>query len=648
MMTAEQLVFLAILASVAGAGVTLAVARWRMLAGVLALATTALSAGLVGLAAVQALAGWWPWPRTTTGWLAAAAHYHSVQVDGLSAIFLLLAATVAVFAAVYSLHYMRHYSAGVGRYYPFFLLFVAAMYGLLSTADTMWWFLGCWQLMVFSGYVLIRFDRATGREGANRFAIMLELGCAALVAGNGLLAHGAGAVTAYNWNAIGAKLPAVLNTAPGDGALAFVLLLVGFGITMGLWPFGQMWLPQASPGAPTPFSALLFGALIKIGAYGLVRYFLVLPAATPGFPLAGWGMAIALLGTLTLFVGTAQALQQEKTKRLLAFHSIGQMGYVALAVGACMAVAGKPGAAGAAIAGFALMAGLFHAANHSLFSALLYFNVGSVQQATGTQDLNRLGGLMKYMPLTGVTALVGSLAIAGVPLLNGFASKWAIFAATIQGAGSARYLAVCAAIAILTSGITLASFMKFFGASFLSRSSELVREKAALRPAQRGAEPRAHTGRGHTSLEVGWSMQAPQVGLAILCVLLGVVPGAGFAILGQAMAMTPQGMGMGALASATPLSTDTLGGAAGPLGAAIYVPAALLGALGACFLIAFGISKLASAPRRAAAPWLCGYAPEAECERYIAHNFYGELKRHFHWVGGAENGKAAVVKGRAL
>jgi hydrogenase-4 component B len=647
MMAPEQAVFAAILTCIAGAGIALLLVRWQRLAATLALLTTAASAGLVGVAGARALSE--TLSRPSAGWLAVAARYHGIQVDGLSAVFLLLTAMVALTASLYSLRYLQHFPGKAARYYPYSLIFLAAMYGLLSTADTMWWFLIFWQLMVFSGYELIRLDRSAGAGGANRFAIMLELACAAIVAGTGLLAHGAGTAAAYNWNAISAKLPAILSAAPTDSTLAFILLLLGFGITMGLWPFGQMWLPQASPGAPAPVSALLCGVLIKIGAYGLLRYFLFLvPAnAQADFPAGKWGVAIVILGTITLFAGTMQALQQEQSKRLLAFHSIGQMGYIVLAIGTCLLLADKPSAGAAAIASFALLAALFHLLNHSLFASLLYFNAGSVLQATGTQDLNRLGGLMKYMPLTGLTALVGSLSISGVPLLNGFASKWAIFVAAIQGAGSARYLAVCAAIAILTSGLTLASFVKFFGATFLCRTSALVADRTSLRTVVHG-EVRSQKARAQagSSLEVGWSMQVPQLLLAFLCVLLGVAPGLAFAPLQQAIAAAPQGLGA-VLAKAAQPTAGTWATLTAPLGTALFVPLALVALLGVCLLIAYGISRLGSAPRRAAAPWLCGYAAEAECERYIAHNFYGEIKKHFRWLGPAADGKAVVVKGRA-
>jgi hydrogenase-4 component B len=638
MITPEQALFAALVACFAGAALTLLVARWRMLAGMVALLATAGSATLAGFAAVRALLG--TKPQAGAGWLAAGAACQRLQVDGLSAVFLLVAAIVALLASLYSIRYLGHCPGTLARYYPYSLILLAAMYGLLSTADTMWWFLIFWQLMVLCGYALIRFDRSTSPRGANRFAIMLELACAAIVAGTGLLAHGAGIADIYHWQAISARLPAMWSLAPADSTLAFLLLLLGFSITMGLWPFGQMWLPHASPGAPAPFSALLCGVLIKIGLYGLVRYFLFLAPsnASAGFPFAAWGMAIALLGTITLFVGTMQALRQEELKRLLAFHSIGQMGYIVLAVGACLVLVGKAGAAATAIASFSLLASLFHFVNHSLFSTLLYFNTGSVQQATGTQDLNRLGGLMKYMTLTGLTALVGALAISGVPLLNGFASKWAIFVGLIQAAGMARYLAVCAAIALLTSGLTLASFIKFFGAAFLSRTSELVAAKAGVR-APHGVEPRLSTGK----LEVGWSMQLPQILLALACVLLGVVPGPAFAFLQQAIAVTPQGVGA-ALANTGPLKATALTGVTGPQGFSLFMPLALAAVLGVTFLIAYGIFHLGSAPRRTAVPWLCGYAPEAEQQRYIAHNFYGELKRHFHWVGGVENSKRVAKR----
>ena len=146
---------------------------------------------------------------------------------------------------------------------------------------------------------------------------------------------------------------------------------------------------------------------------------------------------VAALGTITLFTGTMQALKQEQTKRLLAFHSIGQVGYILLGFGACMALLPAAGPAAAALAALGMTGALFHTLNHGVFKALLFLNAGSMLHATGTQNLNKLGGLLKYMPLTAATALVASLSISGVPLFNGFASKWTIYAATVQGSSLA-------------------------------------------------------------------------------------------------------------------------------------------------------------------------------------------------------------------
>lgn len=271
--------------------------------------------------------------------------------------------------------------------------------------------------------------------------------------------------------------------------------------------------------------------------------------------------------------------------------------------------ASAPMAVSLATVGF--LGAVLHVLNHGTFKALLFLNAGSMLHATNTQDLNKLGGLMKYMPLTAITALIASFSISGVPLFNGFVSKWTIYVAAIEGSGHARYLPLCAVIAILTSALTLASFIKFFGASFLSRTSALVRS-------------RAEAGR----LEVGWMMQAPQIVLASLCVLLGIVPAIGFHILQRALDNSRQGFGI-TLAANVPLESGYLKGVTAVIPLALFVPCALLAVLVFTFVLSFAISKIGAAQRRAAAPWLCGYAREAEANRYIAHNFYGEIKRYF-------------------
>jgi formate hydrogenlyase subunit 3/multisubunit Na+/H+ antiporter MnhD subunit len=454
---------------------------------------------------------------------------------------------------------------------------------------------------------------------------MMQLACAATLIGAEILA-GAGASAnpgggaKYDFETVSTNLPALLRGHPALAAAAFALFLVGFGIEMGMWPFGQFWLPDAHPAAPSPVSAMLSGVMIKTGVYGVMRYFLWLVPAEgqADFPLALWGWAVAALGTVTLFTGTMQALKQEQTKRLLAFHSIGQVGYILLGFGVCMTLLPAAGPEVAALAALGMAGALFHTLNHGIFKALLFLNAGSMLHATGTQNLNKLGGLLKYMPLTAATALVASLSISGVPLFNGFASKWTIYVAAVQGSHWAGWLAVCAAIAILTSALTLASFVKFFGASFLSRTSALVKEKAA----------------GPRRLEVGTLMQIPQCLLAFLCVLLGILPGIAYGLIHQALAASPRGFGP-ALAAAAPDPGNLWDGLSGFGFRSVFIPLALAAVLALAFLLAWFVSKLGGASRRAAVPWLCGYAREAECNRYGAHGFYGEIKRYFRWLGGA-------------
>ena len=640
MITPEEAVLAAILICLCGAVLVLPLSRNKDRAGWFAFLVTLASAIPIFFAVGEVLttgasphaAAFWAMPEVGFAL--------RIHVDGLTAVFLLLAAIIAVPASLYSIVYMRHYpDYGVARYYPQLLVFLAAMYGLLSTTDMMWFFFIFWQMMTWPGYALIRFEnrKPENVRAANRFLVMMQIACAATMIGSELLAvTGAaargGTSLKYDFDTVSANLPLLLASRPGATALAFALFLAGFGMKMGMWPFGQIWLPDAHPAAPSPVSAMLSGVMIKTGVYGLMRYFLWLVPmeAQSDYPMARWGMLVAVLGTITLFTGTMQALKQEQSKRLLAFHSIGQIGYILLGTGTCMALLSSANPNATVLAEIAFFGALFHVLNHGLFKGLLFLNAGSLLHATGTQDLNKMGGLMKFMPLTAITALIASFSISGVPLFNGFISKWSIYVAAVLGSGSARYLAVCAVIAILTSALTLASFIKFFGVSFLSRTSALVAERATR----------------NGQLEVGWTMQVPQVFLASLCVLLGLVPAIAFRLVQQALNASQQGFGF-ALSKAAPMVSGSLTGLEGFNAAARVAPLVLAGLLGVLFLAAYGMSRIGGAPRRAAVPWLCGYVREQDCHRYVAHNFYGEIKRYFRWVGGmphAPSAKPTVVK----
>jgi hydrogenase-4 component B len=624
MITPEQAVIASILICIAGAFLTLLVSANRTAAGWIAFIVALSTAVLIFKGALSVLA---------TGPSSHPAEFFAVPsigfairlyVDGLTAIFLMLAAFIAVPASFYSIAYMRLYEDySVARYYPNFLLFLAAMYGLLSTADMMWFFFIFWQLMTIPGYALIRFEnrKKENIRAANKYLLMMEIACAATMIGAELVARSgvSSAGMKYDLDTVSASLPQLISTNPATVTVAFSLFLAGFGIKMGMWPFGQVWLPDAHPAAPSPVSAMLSGVMIKTGVYGLMRYFIwLVPSQGWGdYPIGAWGIIVAVLGTVTLFTGTMQALKQEQSKRLLAFHSIGQIGYILLGTGACISLLAHGEQRYTALAAIGLFGALFHVINHGLFKSLLFLNAGSMLYATGTQDLNKMGGLMKVMPVTAVTALVASFSISGVPLFNGFVSKWSIYVAAVQGSEAAGYLAVCAVVAILTSALTLASFIKFFGVSFLSRPSALVNEKASKQ------------GR----LEVHWMMQVPQVFLAFICVMLGIVPSMAFYLMQKVLDSSSHANGA-MLAAAKPMTGGILSGVQEINSAAIFAPLAIVLLLGLMFVLTYAISKLGSAQRRAASPWLCGYAQEAECHRYTAHNFYSEIKRYFRWLGG--------------
>ena len=633
MLTPAQAVLGSLLACFAGAGVTLLAARRRTLAGWLAFVATAISSALALYAAGTALAAGGTQPEEFLR-IAALGFALKIHVDGLTAIFIGLIASIALPAAFFSIEYLNHYrDYGVARYYPYFLLFLAAMYGLVSTTDMMWFFFIFWQMMTLPGYALIRFEhrKPENIRAANKYLVMMQIACALTMLGAELLAvssaQAAGASELkYDFASVSRNLPALLQAKPGLVALAFTLFLLGFGIKLGMWPFGQVWLPDAHPAAPSPVSAMLSGVMIKTGVYGLMRYFLWLvpTEAQSDYPMAAWGLVIAALGTVTLFTGTAQALKQEQTKRLLAFHSIGQVGYILLGLGTCLALLPTSDWAIVSLATLGFYGALFHTVNHGTFKSLLFLNAGSMLCATGTQDLNRLGGLMRFMPVTAVTALIASFSISGVPLFNGFASKWCLLAAAVQSGGIARpeqawilkCLPVFTLIAILTSALTLASFIKFFGTSFLSRTSQLVAEKA-----------------GHGTLEVGWMMRLPQLFLAALCVGVGVMPAVAFRLLDLALNASPQGLGA-MLAKTTPVTGGAATGIAGWQGGSVFAPVIFAAVLGLMFLLALGLARLTHVPRRHAVPWLCGYAREADDTRYGAHQFYTEIKRWFGRLGG--------------
>jgi len=622
MITPENAVMGAFLLCILGAFITFVTASNRKLTHGIALVFVLLTAGMVLSAAVQVL---------TTGPKHAITYWTLVQygfalriyVDGLSAIFVSLIAIVAICASVYSLAYLEHYREySLRGYYPNFLVFIGAMYGIVCTTDTLFFFFVFWQLMTLASFALVRFERNNPDyvRAANRYLLMMQLACGLTLVGAMLLATttaevGKETLMKYDFDTISHYLPNLFREKPFAVNAAFTLFLLGFGIKVGMWPLGRYWLPDAHPAAPSPVSALLSGVMIKTGVYGLMRYFLWLvpEKAFYDFPSEKWGLVIAWLGAITLAVGTLQALRQEQSKRMLAFSSIGQMGYILLGLGASLALL-RTQAQGLAILAF--YGALFHTINHALFKSLLFLNAGSLLYATGTQNLNQMGGLIRFMPWTAFAGFVGCFSIAGAPLFNGFASKWNLFSAGISGAKSVAYLPLCIIIAIFTSAITLAVFLKYFGACYLARSSALTKD--ALQ--QNG------------SLETSKLMWVPQLALSILCILLGIFPGVGWFLVHRAIQNSQQGLGS-LFCKFDPFTENGITSLSAASNCS-YAPLLLLVLFLMAGWICCFLSKAGGSQKRNAVPWLCGYATESEGNRYDARHYYRPLNALFKWVGG--------------
>jgi len=392
-------------------------------------------------------------------------------LDGLTAFMLVTVNLVAFFVAIYSLAYMNKYT-DKPKFFTLFSLMVCGMNGLIITGDLFNLFVFL-EIASIASYALVAFGtEAEELEASFKYAIMGSVASAFIFLGIAFLY---GFTSTLNM----ADMAAVLNNKPNLWLLPFVsvLFLMGFGLKAALVPF-HAWLPDAHPSAPASISAMLSGVLIKaLGVYALVRIFFNIIGVTHTFLTI-----LMFLGALSMVAAVILALSQWDFKRLLAYHSISQIGYIFLGIGL-----GTP---------LGILGGLFHLFNHSLFKSLLFLNSGAIDYAVGTRDLREMGGLNKVMPVTAGTSLVASLSIAGIPPFNGFFSKLIIIIACIQK-GYLGY-GLCAVIASI---LTLASFMKV--------------QKYAFFGQLKG---------GFTNIkEVPWQMKFSMLCLAIMCIAGGVM-----------------------------------------------------------------------------------------------------------------------------
>lgn len=560
----------------------------------------ALGATIIGLGTSHAFPRWWIsstltasacafWAATRTLSGGPVWEWHSawtlggtlvfMRLDGISAFFLLLLTVVGATGALYSQTYwaQKAHPRSAGQSRLWWSAMLASM-GLVLTQSNGLHFLFAWEAFALTAYFLVTLDRKNiqVRAAGRLYLIASHAGTLALFGFFATLAAKTG-----SWE---------LGPMTSQTALAplFWVALAGFGIKAGVFPL-HIWLPSAHANAPSHVSAIMSGVAIKMGIYGLVRFSSWLPLPEG----AGW--VVAGLGSASAVLGVAFALGQHDLKRLLAYHSVENIGIILLGLGFAMIALdhGRPEWGLLALTG-----GLLHVWNHGLFKALLFLGAGSVLHATGTREMSRLGGLWKAMPWTASLFTLGAMAISGLPPLNGFVSEWLVYRGLLDAGRLKTGVALGALPAAILLGVTgalaLACFVKVCGVVFLGapRSEDVAKAR-----------------------ECGVGMRAAMTVLGACCLIIGLAPAFFWPTLlrvASVWAHTDSG-----LIVPNPLS---------PLGTAH-----LLLALAALTVAAIAV-LLPRGRQKRALTWDCGYRAPSSRMQYTAGSFAGIITAWFGWI----------------
>jgi len=518
-----------------------------------------------------------------------------VRFDALSGFFFCVVGIVSFAVGVYAPGYVRGLERGdnsLPALGGFSGLFLTGML-LVLLADDAFMFMVAWELMSLSSYFLVpwRHDHAANRRAAFLYLLMAHIGALAILLGFGVLAsfgHG------FAFDAMrGADLPFAW------ASIAFVLAFFGFGMKAGLVPL-HAWLPEAHPVAPSHISALMSGVMLKVAVYGFIRVL---------FDLIGdfhwqWGVAVLAVGSVSALMGVLYALMQHDLKRLLAYHSVENIGIIFIGLGlAILFLASGHKVIGAV----AFVAALYHTINHAVFKSLLFLGAGAVLHSANERDLEKMGGLLRRMPWTGLFFLVGCISISALPPFNGFVSEWLTFQAALQAwqldSGVLRSIVpIAAAMLALTGALAAACFVKVYGVAFLGQArSRQVR----------------HTRRAPISMRVGQGI------LALLCLLLGILPTAVIGLLNSVPEqLLEQGLQQATANSwlwLTPVSARTASYGA-PLVAVTLLIVLVLG----LWVFGRGIRRV-----RRCNTWDCGFAPPSAAMQYTASAFSQPIRRVF-------------------
>lgn len=535
-----------------------------------------------------------------------------VRLDALSGFFLCVIGVVSFAVGVYAPGYVRGFEHGrdsLAALGGFTGLFLAGML-LVVLADGAFLFMVAWEVMSLSSYFLVAFhhDNAANRRAAFLYLLMAHVGGLAILLGFGVLASLGG----------GFAFDAMRGTELSFGwaSVAFVLAFAGFGMKAGLVPL-HAWLPEAHPAAPSHISALMSGVMLKVAVYGFIRFV---------FDLIGqfhwqWGVAVLAIGSISALMGVLYALMQHDLKRLLAYSSVENLGIIFMALGLVLIFisSGQP-----LLGALAFVAALYHTINHALFKGLLFLGAGAILHSANERDLEKMGGLLRRMPWTGLFFLVGCISISALPPFNGFVSEWLTFQAALQAwqldSGVLRSLVpIAAAMLALTGALAAACFVKVYGVAFLgqARSRHVRRARA-----------------------VPLSMRAGQGVLALLCLLLGVLPTT-FIDLINAVPQQVLGHGLRQATAQgwlwlTPISRETASYGAPLVAIALFLALGL-----GLWLLGRGIRRV----RRCDA-WDCGFAPPTPRMQYTATAFAQPIRRLFGLLFHIDEGVERLDNGR--
>jgi len=522
-----------------------------------------------------------------------------VRSDPLAGFFLFLLGAVSAGISVYAAGYFRRETptrlALIGLQY---FVFLASM-ALVILADDAYLFMVAWETMALASYFLVTTDhqQAAIRSAGFLYLLIAHLGAIAILLCFGILHGGRGD---YTFAALSST-----ELTPFWATIAFLLAFFGFGAKAGMIPL-HAWLPEAHPAAPSPVSALMSGVMIKTAIYGMVRVI---------YDLIGglrweWGVVVLGIAAGTTLFGVLYALMQHDLKRLLAYHSVENIGIILLGIGLSIVFVGF----GHPVAGaLGLIAALYHTLNHAVFKGLLFLGAGSILHSQGLRDLNDMGGLIRAMPRTALFFLVGALAISALPPLNGFVSEWLTFQAALQapilGHGVVRsILPLLAATLALAGALTAMCFVKVYGIAFLGQPRE---------PRHPVREADAHRG------DAGLLEQIGMAWLAVGCVLLGVLPVAMLFVLNRvATTLVGSGLSADALASGWLWLVPTTSAQAS------YSPVIFLVViLGVVMLTALLVHRFYHGRVRRSHPWDCGF-PEQTARMQDTADAFGQPIRH--------------------